>query len=155
MNVCPQASTSFPSSNPPRKRASIPRATKYAAQHLLMTTYLTRAASGDFQKAADLGKSIINSGAFSLLPAYKDLWTFGNEVNKEVIWSVQFTPDLLTTGPGNSSHLYHTMAYDLEAGMPYLFIEQFVAQAPQSSQGQPTGRMRILLSIAGRWDGGK
>jgi general secretion pathway protein M len=47
------------------------------------------------------------------------------------------------------------LLYDLEAGIPYLFIEQFVAQAPQTAQGQPGGRMRILLSIAGRWDGGK
>ena len=101
----------------PATQSQFGRATKPAAQHLLMTVYLTRAASGDFQKAADLGKGIINSGQFSLLPNFKDLWTFGNENNREIIWSVQFTPDLLTTGPGNSSHLYHTMAYDLEAGM--------------------------------------
>jgi general secretion pathway protein M len=47
------------------------------------------------------------------------------------------------------------LLYDLEAGMPYLFIEQFVAQAPQTSQAQPSGRMRVLLAIAGRWEGGK
>jgi hypothetical protein len=101
----------------PTSQPQYGRATKYAAQHLLMTVYLTRASSGDFQKAADLGKGIINSGAFSLLPRYGDLWTFGNERNAEIIWAVQFTPDLLTTGPGNKSHLYHTMAYDLLAGM--------------------------------------
>jgi len=101
----------------PASQAQYGRATKYAAQHLLAQVYLTRAASGDFQKAADLGKSVIASGAFQLLPKYSDLWTFGNENNKEIIWSVQFTPDLLTTGPGNSSHLYFIMAYDLLAGM--------------------------------------
>jgi len=47
------------------------------------------------------------------------------------------------------------LLYDLEAGMPYLFIEQFVAQAPQSAQGQPSTRMRLLLGVAGRWEGGK
>jgi general secretion pathway protein M len=53
------------------------------------------------------------------------------------------------------------LLYDLEAGMPYLFIEQFVAQAPQASQAaqmpqtQATGRMRVLLAVAGRWEGGK
>jgi general secretion pathway protein M len=50
------------------------------------------------------------------------------------------------------------LLYDLEAGMPYLFIEQFVAQAPQASQtpqAQGSGRMRVLLAVAGRWEGGK
>ena len=47
------------------------------------------------------------------------------------------------------------LLYDLEAGMPYLFIEQFVAQAPQATQGQPSGRMRVLLAVSGRWEGGK
>jgi hypothetical protein len=39
--------------------------------------------------------------------------------------------------------------------MPYLFVEQFVAQAPQASQQQSagTGRMRLLLAVAGRWQG--
>src|SRR4051812_27126156 len=47
------------------------------------------------------------------------------------------------------------LLYDLEAGMPYLFVEQFVAQAPQASQQQPggAGRMRLLLAVAGRWQG--
>jgi general secretion pathway protein M len=50
------------------------------------------------------------------------------------------------------------LLYDLEAGMPYLFIEQFVAQAPQASQtsqAQGSGRMRVLLAVSGRWEGGK
>ena len=47
------------------------------------------------------------------------------------------------------------LLYDLEAGMPYLFIEQFVAQAPQTGQAQPSSRMRLLLAVSGRWQGGK
>ena len=43
------------------------------------------------------------------------------------------------------------LLYDLEAGMPYLFVEQFVAQAPQSTQAQPGGRMRVLLAVSGQW----
>lgn len=46
------------------------------------------------------------------------------------------------------------LLYDLEAGMPYLFIEQFVAQSPQSSNAEG-GRMRLLLSVTGRWQGDK
>jgi len=46
------------------------------------------------------------------------------------------------------------LLYDLEAGMPFLFIEQVVAQTPQSGSVE-TGRMRLLLSVAGRWGGDK
>jgi general secretion pathway protein M len=46
------------------------------------------------------------------------------------------------------------LLYDLEAGMPFLFIEQMVAQAPQTGSVE-TGRMRLLLSVAGRWGGEK
>ena len=45
------------------------------------------------------------------------------------------------------------LLYDLEAGMPYLFIEQFVAQAPQTAQAQPASRMRVLLAVSGQWQG--
>jgi len=46
------------------------------------------------------------------------------------------------------------LLYDLEAGMPYLFIEQVVAQAPQAT-AQPEGRMRLLLAVQGKWQGDK
>jgi general secretion pathway protein M len=41
--------------------------------------------------------------------------------------------------------------YDIEAGMPFLFIGQFVAEAP-TNEG---GRMRVLLGVSGLWLGGK
>jgi general secretion pathway protein M len=45
------------------------------------------------------------------------------------------------------------LLYDLEAGMPFLFVEQFVAQAPQATQAQPNARMRLLLAVSGQWQG--
>jgi general secretion pathway protein M len=45
------------------------------------------------------------------------------------------------------------LLYDLEAGMPFLFIEQFVVQAPVI--GVEGGRMRISLSVSGLWGGSK
>jgi len=45
------------------------------------------------------------------------------------------------------------LLYDLEAGMPFLFIEQFVAQSPQTTQAQPGSRMRLLLAVSGQWQG--
>lgn len=47
------------------------------------------------------------------------------------------------------------LLYDLEAGMPYLFVEQMVAQSPQAISAQEGGRMRLLLGVAGRWQGEK
>jgi len=48
------------------------------------------------------------------------------------------------------------LLYDIEAGMPFLFVEQLVAQAAQSgSQAPAGGRMRLLLAVSGRWQGEK
>jgi general secretion pathway protein M len=47
------------------------------------------------------------------------------------------------------------LLYDLEAGMPYLFVDQLVAQAPVASVGSQQGRMRVLLTVYGQWQGGR
>jgi general secretion pathway protein M len=43
--------------------------------------------------------------------------------------------------------------YDLEAGMPFLFVDQLVAQAPQAAGGAENGPMRVLLNVSGQWKG--
>src|ERR1700738_650921 len=45
------------------------------------------------------------------------------------------------------------LLYDLEAGMPFLFIDQFAVQAPATSYGE--GKLRILLAVSGQWRGAK
>lgn len=45
------------------------------------------------------------------------------------------------------------LLYDIEAGMPFLFIDQLVAQPPAT--GGEGGRMRVLLSVSGLWPGAK
>ena len=47
------------------------------------------------------------------------------------------------------------LLYDLEAGMPFLFVDQLVVQAPVGSASAPGGKLRILLSISGQWRGAK
>ena len=45
------------------------------------------------------------------------------------------------------------LLYDLEAGMPFLFVDQLVVDAPAGgSDGQ---RLRVLLGVSGRWQGTK
>jgi general secretion pathway protein M len=43
------------------------------------------------------------------------------------------------------------LIYDLEAGMPFLFIDQLAVQAPAISSGE--GKLRILLAVSGQWQG--
>ncbi|MGA2125467.1 MAG: type II secretion system protein GspM [Xanthobacteraceae bacterium] len=43
------------------------------------------------------------------------------------------------------------MLYDVEAGMPFLFVDQLVVQAPQAAASADGGRMRVLLGVSGKW----
>jgi len=45
------------------------------------------------------------------------------------------------------------LIYDLEAGMPFLFIDQLDVQAPTTSSGE--GKLRILVAVSGQWQGAK
>jgi general secretion pathway protein M len=45
------------------------------------------------------------------------------------------------------------LIYDLEAGMPFLFVEQLAVQAPAISSGE--AKLRILLAVSGQWQGVK
>jgi general secretion pathway protein M len=45
------------------------------------------------------------------------------------------------------------LLYDLEAGMPFLFIDQLEVQAPQNGAGQEGGSMRLLIAVSGQWQG--
>ena len=47
------------------------------------------------------------------------------------------------------------LLYDLEAGMPFLFIDQLVVQGPQSSAVAGAARMRVLIAVSGQWKGAK
>jgi general secretion pathway protein M len=42
------------------------------------------------------------------------------------------------------------VVYDLEAGMPFLFVDQLVVQAPAAS-GASGGKLRVLISVSGQW----
>lgn len=47
------------------------------------------------------------------------------------------------------------LLYDLEAGMPFLFIDQLVIQTPATATGSQPGRLRVLLGVSGQWRGAK
>ena len=47
------------------------------------------------------------------------------------------------------------LLYDLEAGMPFLFVDQLVIQTPLAESGSGSGKLRILLAVSGQWRGAK
>jgi general secretion pathway protein M len=47
------------------------------------------------------------------------------------------------------------LLYDLEAGMPFLFVDQLVVQTPLTASGAGSGKLRILLTVSGQWRGAK
>lgn len=49
------------------------------------------------------------------------------------------------------------LLYDLEAGMPFLFVEQLDVQVPQTTalNESGSGRVRVVLGVSGQWQGNK
>jgi len=49
------------------------------------------------------------------------------------------------------------LLYDLEAGMPFLYIDQLDVQVPQTTalNEAGTGRIRVILGVSGQWQAGK
>lgn len=98
------------------------RATRAAAEHLLGRVYVTKGTSSakandDFAKAEPLFNNVINNYGLKLLPDFGQVHAFGNEINDEVIWSVQYTRVPLTNGSGNNAHVFFLMEYDIQPGM--------------------------------------
>ncbi|MBN8859212.1 MAG: RagB/SusD family nutrient uptake outer membrane protein [Sphingobacteriales bacterium] len=75
-------------------------ATKYAAQGMLARVYLTRSGpklnpdgpclgTNEYQKALDLLNAVM-TGPFQMLNTYSSIFSFKNENNSEVVFSIQF-----------------------------------------------------------------
>ena len=47
------------------------------------------------------------------------------------------------------------LLYDIEAGMPFLFIDQLVVQSATAASGAQPGKLRLLLGVSGQWRGAK
>jgi general secretion pathway protein M len=47
------------------------------------------------------------------------------------------------------------LLYDLEAGMPFLFVDQLEVQAPLNNSDAGSGKLRILIAVSGQWRGTK
>jgi general secretion pathway protein M len=51
------------------------------------------------------------------------------------------------------------LLYDLEAGMPFLLVDQLAVQAPAAAASAPNGsglgKLRVLISVSGQWQGAR
>lgn len=120
--------------NLPPSQSDVGRATKAAAEFLLGKAHLTRgyqdfAQPDDFDQAEAYFSNVINNYDFALVASHKDLWDQDNQLNSEIIWSVQYSTDLILNGgtanmpgynftaAGNRGHLYFGMEYDVQPGM--------------------------------------
>jgi starch-binding outer membrane protein, SusD/RagB family len=105
------------------------RATKGAAQNLMGMVLLTRGwltnSNADFTAAETNFTAVIESGTYALVPSHKELWDQSKQNNKEIIFAVQNSTDVLLNsggdgvapGEGNRGHLYFLMQYDNQPGM--------------------------------------
>jgi hypothetical protein len=98
------------------------RITRAGAEHLLGRVYLTKATSSakagdDYSRAITSLRNVISNYGMSLLPDFANVHRQGNEMNGEVIWSVQYTRDPLTNAGGNNAHVFFLMEYDTQPGM--------------------------------------
>ena len=47
------------------------------------------------------------------------------------------------------------LIYDIEAGQPFLFIDQLSVQAPAGFASSGDSKLRILIGVSGQWQGAK
>ncbi|MDN5210444.1 RagB/SusD family nutrient uptake outer membrane protein [Fulvivirgaceae bacterium BMA12] len=85
------------------------RVTKGMARHLLSKIYLTRGYlsygnPSDFTRAAELADLIIKSNQYRLLDRYEEVFKSDNQMNDEIIFSIQYTNQVAANGKGNNKH---------------------------------------------------
>ncbi|WP_254778951.1 RagB/SusD family nutrient uptake outer membrane protein [Pedobacter sp. ok626] len=116
------------------------KATAAAASHLLAKVYLTRAYSSakqadDFKNAYDTAKGLIDKIAtlnLGLLPDFGAVFAEGNEASKEILWSVQHTPNLTYNAISNELNFHYVMGY-----------ENFPGLVRSMAYGRPYGRVQL------------
>lgn len=74
----------------PESSKELGRITKGVAKSFLARMYLY---NENWEQAAELSKDVIENYGYSLEPSWNDLWDESKKVNKEFIWTVEFTDD--------------------------------------------------------------
>jgi len=87
------------------------RATKGSAQGLLTKYYLN---TRQWQKAASMAKTIIDSGNYALQSTFQDVFSFSNEGHNEMLWCL---PN--DSGSGNKLMALQSLTYPPSYPRPY------------------------------------
>lgn len=91
------------------------RVRKGAARHLLSKVYLVLQ---EWENAYDYANKVIGDVAhYGLLDDFSAIFHHDNQINKEIIFSVQYGNDLINSGNGNQTHLFFTNSYSDIPGM--------------------------------------
>jgi len=110
--------------------ANLGRPTKYAAEGLLALTYLTRSGptygingpgldSKEYDKALPLLNDIINSGRYSVLPSYPNVFAYNNEDNAEVLWDIQYVSNASLSLGGSFPNVVIPDSYYTFSGLTF------------------------------------
>ncbi len=133
--------------NLPVEASEYGRINKPAAEALLARVHLTL---GNWAEAEALASNVINAYSFDLVTPYADLWDIENDVNSEIIWSIQYTGDPLTNDGGNWGHLFFIFDYTFNPAMT-----RNVIYGRPWQRFLPTNYLLKLYdrSMDARWDG--
>ena len=128
------------------------RVTKPAAEAFLAKMFLIK---GVYDSSYYYANKVMTSYGLQLQPRYSDIWLMSNNVNKEVIWAVNYSTNLTLndfSGPAtaliypgghprgaNNGHLMYLQKYDVRPGM-----ERTIAYGRPFSRWMPT---RFLLDL--------
>lgn len=105
------------------------------------------------------GRTVTVAGATLLQRVAGTVTKLGGSVlsSQEDLQSSQFGPGFI--GVIASCEIKQTalqeLLYDLEAGMPFLFVDQLVVQAAAAPSANREDRLRVLISVRGQWEGKK
>lgn len=116
--------------NLPSTQTDYGRIDIYGAKFFLSYVLLsdTRSGKAQFDEAAQLAVSTINESQYVLQENRFQVFNQDNDMNKEIIWSLQFSVDESLRGNGNQTHLFFVPKYDsnipglkrvIEYGRPY------------------------------------
>jgi starch-binding outer membrane protein, SusD/RagB family len=98
----------------PKTNSDFGRANRAVAQALLARINLW---TKNYVAAETYAKKVISDYSYTLQPTFAKLWDQDNQVNSEIIWSIQFSPNPRINVPSNALCLYFTPRYDLNPGM--------------------------------------
>ncbi len=145
----------FAVANLPNAQSDYGRANKGAAEHALGLALLTRgwtafAKSDDFSKAETYLGNVITNYGYTLTADMASLWNQDNQKNKEIIFAVQNSTNVLLNsggdgvapGEGNRGHLYFLLEYDKSPGM-----QRDIANGRPFKRFRPTNYLLDLWAV--------